>query len=362
MWTWTQDADGMLRAQLRSGALRRSCSGTQELEELREEHARLRMDATRPRSLHRAADGLLAVADTVVQRSSADVERQDADQDELDDAWHRLAEARQLRTAVASALSELQVACEQLLSRLELGVGSMEIDRRAGTKSGPLQVVHDVKPLQGVHHDEVVLEPRRTSPSSIKGHSDHDRRLARRGTARGICRGSTGIRDHPDLGRARVLLIGSGASDPTTAAWVAALTNEGVPYTEVDATGTSGAWTVTLPPLTAAGNPNEGLFDAVVIADSPADFAGNELDALFTYESSFGIRQIDGYVYPSPSLGLNDVTGDVLDGVGATLTATGLATFPALKGPVPFDTGTWGYPATVAADLLRVPPRHRCSR
>lgn len=78
----------------------------------------------------------------------------------------------------------------------------------------------------------------------------------------------------------RVLLIGSGASDPTTAAWVAALTNEGVPYTEVDATGTSGAWTVTLPPLTAAGNPNEGLFDAVVIADSPADFAGNELDAL----------------------------------------------------------------------------------
>jgi regulator of replication initiation timing len=130
--------DGMLRAQLRSGALRAQLQAvTQELEELREENARLRMDATRPRSLHRAADGLLAVADTVVQRSSADVERQDADQDELDDAWHRLAEARQLRTAVASALSELQVACEQLLSRLELGVGSMEIDRRAGNEVPP---------------------------------------------------------------------------------------------------------------------------------------------------------------------------------------------------------------------------------
>ena len=33
----------------------------------------------------------------------------------------------------------------------------------------------------------------------------------------------------------KVLLIGDGASDATTAAWASALNNEGVPYTEVDA-------------------------------------------------------------------------------------------------------------------------------
>ena len=36
-----------------------------------------------------------------------------------------------------------------------------------------------------------------------------------------------------------VLLIGSGATDPTTAAWESALTNEGVAYTEVTAAGTA---------------------------------------------------------------------------------------------------------------------------
>ena len=44
----------------------------------------------------------------------------------------------------------------------------------------------------------------------------------------------------------KVLLIGEGTSptgqnstDVTTAAWESALTNEGVPYTEVDATGSA---------------------------------------------------------------------------------------------------------------------------
>src|SRR5271170_3734239 len=37
----------------------------------------------------------------------------------------------------------------------------------------------------------------------------------------------------------KVLLIGDGASDATTAAWESALNTEGVPYTEVDAGGAS---------------------------------------------------------------------------------------------------------------------------
>ena len=43
------------------------------------------------------------------------------------------------------------------------------------------------------------------------------------------------------------------------------------------------------------------------------------------------------------------MTSGALDGTTGTLTAAGLAAFPELKGPVPFDTGTFGYRATVNA-------------
>jgi uncharacterized alpha-E superfamily protein len=125
--------DVTLRAQLPNRALRTQLEAlTQELAELREENARLRMDATRPRSLRAVGDSLQTVADAVLEWKAADAgDRRATPADELDEAWHRLAEARQLRTTVASVLADLQVACQQLLSRLELDVGSMEIDRRA---------------------------------------------------------------------------------------------------------------------------------------------------------------------------------------------------------------------------------------
>src|ERR1700730_755140 len=63
----------------------------------------------------------------------------------------------------------------------------------------------------------------------------------------------------------RVLLIGGPASgstpDPTTAAWQTALASEGVPYTLAVTSGVPGAETVTLPPLTAAGDAGHGLFN-----------------------------------------------------------------------------------------------------
>src|SRR5664280_177383 len=147
----------------------------------------------------------------------------------------------------------------------------------------------------------------------------------------------------PQLGLT-VLLIGTGSTDPTTAAWQSALTSEGVAYKEVTSTGSYGAETVTLPALT---NGSVGNFNGVVFADSPSAFASGQLTALFSYESSLHVRQIDGYSYPSPSLGQTDVTGGALDGTSAQLTASGLAGLPGLKGTVPFDTGTNGYPATV---------------
>ena len=87
----------------------------------------------------------------------------------------------------------------------------------------------------------------------------------------------------PGQPSSRVLLVGSGPSDPTTAAWQSALNSEGVAYTMVTATGDYGVETVTLPALTTGG---VGNFNAVVLADSPTAFADGQLSALDTYEST----------------------------------------------------------------------------
>jgi len=142
----------------------------------------------------------------------------------------------------------------------------------------------------------------------------------------------------------KVLLIGNGSADPTTAAWQSALSGEGVPYTLATASGTAPGQTVTLPALSSG---TTGYYNGVVIADDPADFAAGQLSALDTYESTFGVRQVDGYTYPTSVLGLTEASGGALDGTTGTLTTAGLSAFPELTGPVPFDTGTYGFSATV---------------
>ena len=153
----------------------------------------------------------------------------------------------------------------------------------------------------------------------------------------------------------KILLIGSGPGDVTTAAWEAALKSEGVAYDEVTATGASPNETVTLPALSSG---TTGNYNGVVIADSPTGFAAGALSAVDTYESAFGVRQVDGYMYPDPALGVTvatDAPGGALDGTTGTLTSAGLAAFPGLKGPVPFDTGSYGYGATVTAGAPYTP-------
>jgi hypothetical protein len=117
-----------------------------------------------------------------------------------------------------------------------------------------------------------------------------------------------------------------------------------MPFDMVTASGVSGALTVTLPTLS---DNNVGHYNGVVIADSPTYYGTGVLDPLFAYESTFGVRQLNGYMYPSPALGVTAATGGSLDGTAAHLTTAGLALLPALKGPLPFDTGSYGYPATV---------------
>ena len=147
----------------------------------------------------------------------------------------------------------------------------------------------------------------------------------------------------------KVLLIGGtggAAADPTTAAWASALSSEGVAYTEVDATGAAGSETVALPALSSG---THGYFNGVVVADSPTDFASGQLTALDAYESTFGVRQVDGYSYPNPALGLTETSAGALDNTSGTLTAAGLLALPELKGTIPFGTGSYGYPASAVA-------------
>ncbi len=143
----------------------------------------------------------------------------------------------------------------------------------------------------------------------------------------------------------KILLIGGGSGDPTTTAWQAALDSEGVAYTLVNATGALGSETVSLPTLSSG---THGYFNGVVVADSPTYFAAGQLSGLDSYESGFGIRQLDGYMYPSASLGLTPAGAGAISGT-AQLTPDALAQLPELKGPVPFETGSYGYPSTVVA-------------
>jgi len=157
----------------------------------------------------------------------------------------------------------------------------------------------------------------------------------------------------------RVLLIGnpavSGVADPTTAAWAAGLTSQGVAYKEVDGVGSLGSETITLPALTSSAT--HGLFNGVVVAGKPGDFVAHALDSLSAYESTFGVRQLDGNFVPPAGgvLGLNPVTdsssGSLIGGTTPTLNTAGLAAFPALAGQIPFDTGTFGAPGAVQASL-----------
>ena len=132
----------------------------------------------------------------------------------------------------------------------------------------------------------------------------------------------------------KVLVIGGNGgalSDPTTAAWDAALTQEGVPYTEVDATGAVGSVTGLTVALPALSSGTTGFYNGVVIADSPADFASGVLTPLFAYEAQFGVNQVDGYT--APFYGQTLVAGGALDGSIGTLSAAGMAALPSLAGP-----------------------------
>jgi hypothetical protein len=106
---------------------------------------------------------------------------------------------------------------------------------------------------------------------------------------------------------------------------------------------------VTLPALTSSAT--AGNYNGVVLADADAGFLAGQLTSLYSYESTFGIRQIAGNSYPDTTRGETAVASPVTDlaGTSGTITDAGLAAMPALKGVLPFDTGAYGVEATAGA-------------
>ncbi|MGH6655064.1 MAG: hypothetical protein ACRDVE_07640 [Actinocrinis sp.] len=152
-----------------------------------------------------------------------------------------------------------------------------------------------------------------------------------------------------------MLLVTDGASP--VEAIRSDLSTEGVPYTLVDLNSAS------RPQLTAAyltgtaGGVPEAHFDAVVLPNNaPAQLSAAEISALDAYETTYSIRQVDAYLWPSPSVGMNYPTfAGTLDAMTSSVTADGKANaFPYLAGNVPFEdisptvSESYGYLATPA--------------
>jgi hypothetical protein len=151
----------------------------------------------------------------------------------------------------------------------------------------------------------------------------------------------------------RVLLVTNG--DSNVEAIRTELATEGVPTTVVDLSNTARP-TITASFLsdTVATGPRARYQSVVLPNDTGAGLSTAEMSALTTYEARFGIRQVDAYNYPSPSVGLNSpASSGSLDGQVATVTSAGLQSpFQYLSGTFSVDdiapdvTETYGYLAT----------------
>jgi hypothetical protein len=159
----------------------------------------------------------------------------------------------------------------------------------------------------------------------------------------------------------RVLLLSATGVEPTFEAWRTTLEQDGVPFDAV-VRSQSG-------PITAGSlrNGARGRYQAVILATGELSYFGgsafvsalspDEWTALREYERTFGVRELDAYVYPSPAYGLNypnwasPDAGGSQAGVIASLTNAGRSAFPYLAGRIEYDDA-WGYHAT-PADPLR---------
>lgn len=136
----------------------------------------------------------------------------------------------------------------------------------------------------------------------------------------------------------RVLVLTDGSS-PVEAIRTE-LGTEGVPYTAIDLTNPSRQQLTAAYLAGTAGGVPEAHFEAVILPNNaPTQLSAAETTALDAYEAAYGVRQIDGYLYPGAAVGMNAPTwAGTLDGMTATVTADGTSkAFPYLTSSVPFE-------------------------
>ena len=140
----------------------------------------------------------------------------------------------------------------------------------------------------------------------------------------------------------RVLVLDDGSP------WVDGIASEmqveGVPYTAV-ALGSPSRQPIT-DAFLASGD--RAFYQAVVAPDYLiSTLTAAERTSLRAFEAKFGVREVDGFNWPNPAVGLDypGVIGDI-NGTTATVTPAGLAGgFGYLNGPVPFSAGSYSYVA-----------------
>ncbi len=157
----------------------------------------------------------------------------------------------------------------------------------------------------------------------------------------------------------KVLVLGTSSTEPDFLAWQSALQREGVPYEAIVTSPGHAAITAATLSDTLANGTQEAKYQAVIVSvgDLPecitscvSQLSASEWTALEEYEQEFNVRQLTGDIYPSATYGLNTAAkSGEFKGAQGTLTAEGDKVFPYLKGPVPMDTGTYGYEATPLA-------------
>ncbi|HEU5156678.1 MAG TPA: hypothetical protein VFU43_06740 [Streptosporangiaceae bacterium] len=154
----------------------------------------------------------------------------------------------------------------------------------------------------------------------------------------------------------RVLVVTDGAAP--VSAIENQLTIEGVPHTIVDLNDPSRPTITTAFLQDSVNGSPRAKFQGVVLPNANPFTDQAEMTALAAFERAFGIRQVDAYVYPNPSVGLNwPGFAGTLDGATANVTSTGLSgAFRYLKGPVRFEDNSpsvwesYGYLATPLPD------------
>jgi hypothetical protein len=160
----------------------------------------------------------------------------------------------------------------------------------------------------------------------------------------------------------RVLVMSDGS--PTVEAIAAELASEGVPFTKVSLADSSRP-TIDASFLsdTVATGPRAKFESVVLPNDNPTGLSAAEMTALSQFETTFGVRQVDSFTWPSANVGLTTVTTNgfagTLDGMTARVTTAGKKSpFSYLAGPVPIDNNdpnvseSYGYiavPATLPA-------------